>query len=84
MLSLVLLLGQAMPDQGWVVRNDQGDWRLVASGWALVWRAWPLMLLGAVVGFVGAWGVLAWLLTGAAVRRAGSAGIRGPPTGGRP
>ena len=48
-----VLLWRALPHQGWVIRDTQGEWQVVAQGWALLWRCWPLVLVGAVLGDVG-------------------------------
>ena len=56
-----VLLWRTLPHQGWVIQDAQGEWQVVAEGWALLWRCWPLVVVGAVFGF---WGTLWVFLPG--------------------
>jgi len=49
-------LHQVMLDQAWA-RFDEaaGKWVLLAQGWGVLWRAWPVLLIGLVVGAGGTW-----------------------------
>ena len=64
LLSLVSAgynLHQFMLDHGWTCYSaDSGSWKLVVSGWGLIWYTWPALLLGAVVGVGAAWGLGIW------------------------
>lgn len=42
-------LAQVMPLQAWG-RWDGSSWRVVDTGWAVLWRGWPLAALGALAG----------------------------------
>ena len=42
-----------MPTQGWA-QGDGAHWHIVAEGWAVLWRGWPLVVLGALVGAAAA------------------------------
>ena len=46
-------LGLVMPTQGWA-QWDGAHWHIVAEGWAVLWRGWPLVVLGALVGAAAA------------------------------
>ena len=51
--ALLALLGfwlaQVMPSQAWG-QWDGESWRVVDTGWAVLWRGWPLLALGALAG----------------------------------
>lgn len=49
-----LVLLRVMPHQAWGVRDALGDWSLATQTWALLWRGWPLVGVGVLVGFGGA------------------------------
>jgi len=42
-------LGTVMPVQAWA-EWDGWRWQIVAEGWAVLWRGWPLMVFGTLVG----------------------------------
>jgi hypothetical protein len=49
LLVLLVWLVRTMPNQAWaVVESDR--YRIVAEGWGILLRAWPIALLGMVVG----------------------------------
>lgn len=48
--ALTIWLIQIMPDQAWAVREADGVWIKTGEGWEVLWRGWPLLLLGFVVG----------------------------------
>jgi hypothetical protein len=54
-------LGWVMPSQGWA-QWDGTRWQVVAESWAVLWRGWPLVAFGALVGFSAAWIGLAFAL----------------------
>lgn len=54
-------LETVMPSQGWA-QWDGKRWQVVAESWAVLWRGWPLAVLGALVGFSAAWVGLAFAL----------------------
>lgn len=50
-LALVsVLVVWAMPDQIWMIRDARGEEPV--TSWALLWRAWPLVLVGVGIGTV--------------------------------
>ena len=51
--------------QGWATL-DGGTWEVTANGWPLLFRTWPIALLGAMVAVVVIW----WFLDRAAEARA--------------
>ena len=58
---LGLWLARVMPSQAWG-QWDGASWRVVATGWAVLWRGWPLLALGALAGAGAASTVLALTL----------------------
>ena len=66
-VAAVLLAGlgfwleTVMPSQGWA-QWDGKHWQVVAESWAVLWRGWPLAVLGALVGALTAGAVLAFTL----------------------
>jgi len=54
-------LGLVMPSQGWA-QWDGKRWQVVAESWAVLWRGWPLALVGALAGSSAAWVGLAFIL----------------------
>jgi hypothetical protein len=54
-------LGLVMPSQAWA-QWDGKRWQVVAEGWAVLWRGWPLAAFGALVGSSVAWAGLAFAL----------------------
>jgi hypothetical protein len=58
---LGLWLAQVMPSQAWG-QWDGASWRVVDTGWAVLWRGWPLLALGALAGAGAASTVLALTL----------------------
>ena len=50
-----------MPSQGWA-QWDGKRWQVVAESWAVLWRGWPLAVLGALIGSLSAGAVLAFTL----------------------
>ena len=54
-------LGSVMPSQGWA-QWDGKRWQVVAESWAVLWRGWPLVAFGTLVGFSAAWVGLAFAL----------------------
>lgn len=67
-IALALLcfwLWNYMPTQGWAVIDFQaGKWTLVASGWATVLHAWPVLAVGVMVGLALGVGLLGMLFKG--------------------
>ncbi len=57
--GLGLLLWRVLPACAWA-EWDGRKWQLVASGWPVLWRAWPAVLAGGLAGFLGAGGLLGW------------------------
>lgn len=47
--GLSFWLGTVMPAQGWA-QWDGRRWQVVAEGWAVLWRGWPLVLTGIALG----------------------------------
>ncbi len=37
---------QSIPNWGWAIRTDTGEWTMAASDWAMLKYAWPLVLFG--------------------------------------
>lgn len=68
------LLGRVLPFHAWAAWDGRG-WRLTASGWPLLWNAWPAVLAGAAAGVLAACGPLWWLARRAA-RIDGEAAVR--------
>jgi hypothetical protein len=60
-VGLGFWLETVMPSQGWA-QWDGKRWQVVAESWAVLWRGWPLAVLGALVGFSAAWIGLAFAL----------------------
>ena len=58
---LGLWLARVMPSQAWG-QWDGASWRVVDTGWAVLWRGWPLLALGALAGAGAASTVLALTL----------------------
>jgi len=58
-LGLWRFLDGWMPVQGWAVWGG-GRWSVAASGWPVLWHAWPVALAGGLAGFFGAGGALLW------------------------
>lgn len=46
-------LETVMPSQGWAQRDGM-RWQVVAESWAVLWRGWPLVVLGVLVGAAAA------------------------------
>lgn len=61
LVGLGFWLETVMPSQGWA-QWDGKRWQVVAESWAVLWRGWPLAVLGALVGFSAAWIGLAFAL----------------------
>lgn len=61
LVGLGFWLETVMPSQGWA-QWDGKRWQVVAESWAVLWRGWPLALVGALVGFSAAWVGLAFVL----------------------
>jgi hypothetical protein len=55
-----LLLWRVLPFHAWAEWGGRG-WRVAASGWPLLWQAWPAVLAGTVVGVLAACRPLWWL-----------------------
>lgn len=49
LLGLLIWLVRTMPEQAWAVWNGE-SFTIVAEGWGTLLRAWPIALLGIVVG----------------------------------
>lgn len=49
LVGLGVWLVQVMPSQAWG-QWDGDSWRITGTGWAVLWRGWPLLVLGALVG----------------------------------
>lgn len=49
LVGLGFWLETVMPSQGWA-QWDGMRWQVVAESWAVLWRGWPLVVLGALVG----------------------------------
>lgn len=62
LLVLLFWLWNYLPTQGWAVIDFQaGKWSLVASGWATLLHAWPILAAGVMLGVglgIGLLGVL--------------------------
>lgn len=54
-------LARVMPSQAWG-QWDGESWRVVGVGWAVLWRGWPLLALGALAGAAVTGAVLALTL----------------------
>ena len=54
-------LERVIPSQAWAQWDGQ-HWGIVAESWAMLWRGWPLAMLGALVGSLSAGAVLAFTL----------------------
>lgn len=71
LLVLLLIGGSAwwlwdyMPDQGWIRFDEQDQAQLVAEGWRTLLHAWPVALVGAVVGLALSSLTLPWLVKAA-------------------
>ena len=51
LLVLLFWLWNYLPTQGWAVIDFQaGKWSLVASGWATLLHAWPILAAGVMLG----------------------------------
>lgn len=51
LLVLLFWLWNYMPTQGWAVIDFQAEkWTLVASGWATLLHAWPILAAGVMLG----------------------------------
>ena len=61
LVGLGFWLGSVMPAQGWA-QWDGRRWQVVAESWAVLWRGWPLVAFGALVGFAAAGAGLAFAL----------------------
>lgn len=61
LLGVGFWLGWVIPDQAWA-QWDGAQWRIVAESWAVLWRGWPLAVLGGLIGFFGAGTFLAFSL----------------------
>ena len=53
LVGLGFWLGLVMPSQGWA-QWDGKRWQVVAESWAVLWRGWPLVVLGVLVGAAAA------------------------------
>jgi uncharacterized integral membrane protein len=55
-LALAIWLIVLLPTQAWA-EWDGKQWQLVGTGWATLWRGWPLLVAGALLGsvLVGVW-----------------------------
>ena len=60
-LGVGFWLGLVIPDQAWA-QWDGERWLIVAESWAVLWRGWPLAVLGGLLGFFGAGTFLALTL----------------------
>ena len=60
-LGVGFWLGWVIPDQAWA-QWDGERWLVVAESWAVLWRGWPLVVLGGLLGFFGAGAFLALTL----------------------
>ena len=62
LLVLLFWLWNYMPTQGWAVIDFQaGKWSLVASGWATLLHAWPILAAGVMLGVGVSIGLLGML-----------------------
>jgi hypothetical protein len=69
-LALIsVLVVWAMPDQIWMIRDARGEEPV--TSWALLWRAWPLVLVGVGIGTVVTLGARGSELTGGLSPRSG-------------
>lgn len=57
--GLAVWLWRIMPLQAWGEWNGQ-TYALVAEGWEVLYRGWPLALLGALVAGFLLWGLFTW------------------------
>ena len=39
-----------MPHQAWAVLRAENEWEIVQTGWNVIWRSWPILLLGLSAG----------------------------------
>ncbi len=39
---------QSIPNWGWAIRSETGEWVMAASDWAMLKYAWPLVLFGMI------------------------------------
>lgn len=53
LVGLGFWLETVMPSQGWA-QWDGMRWQVVAESWAVLWRGWPLVVLGTLVGAAAA------------------------------
>ena len=49
--GVCLLLWRVMPGYGWA-EWDGLHWQMVASDWPVLWRAWPVAMVGGLAGVV--------------------------------